>query len=276
MPVMQKQLHWSTQLNLVELRLRQFYVTEPHIITEQIADNLRNGAEILLPWILPVLKAFKNKHDPNPETVPDKYSSFRVTKLTYLGSSTHNQELIMCDVPVPPPKPPSGGYSHNVDEYWLYILVRINANLSVLDFFKFALVGRAGYGSGPVKDQFALIAPNTFQLATSRRLAFRSTSQSGNPVEPNLGKQRLWRDKLCSCLNGPVGPRIHTRWMSQTMLTVPRRDQSFHSSEQGRGSSRAVAGDIEGGTSEEGPEGGSGGRCRRGGKSAGLIESRAG
>ncbi|KAJ3756769.1 hypothetical protein EV360DRAFT_71687 [Lentinula raphanica] len=129
-----------------------------------------------------LLKAFENNHEPNPETVPDKYSSFRVTKLTYLGSSTHNEEIIMCDVPVPPPKPPSGGYfhNHNADEYWLYIMVRMNgqlranfvlslsrskhyqqANLSVRDFFAFALVGRAGYGSGPNKNQFALIAPNT-------------------------------------------------------------------------------------------------------------------
>ncbi|KAJ3828571.1 hypothetical protein F5880DRAFT_1608384 [Lentinula raphanica] len=53
----------------VELRLRQFYVTEPHIITEQIADNLHNGAEILLPWILPVLDASgETEYKLDPET----------------------------------------------------------------------------------------------------------------------------------------------------------------------------------------------------------------
>ncbi|KAJ3820430.1 hypothetical protein F5880DRAFT_1509363 [Lentinula raphanica] len=152
---------------------------------------------------------------------------------------------------MPLQKPPRG-YFHNADGYWLYILVRKNsllranfvlslfrpksyqqANLSVHDFFKFALMGRAGYGIVSKKDQFALIAPNELLAAT--RLAFRSTSQSGNPVEPNLGKRRLRRDKLCSRLNGPVGPGIQTRWMSQTMLTVPRRDRIFHSSKQGRG-----------------------------------------
>ncbi|KAJ3840862.1 hypothetical protein F5878DRAFT_640023 [Lentinula raphanica] len=154
---------------------------------------------------------------------------------------------------MPLQKPPRG-YFHNADGYWLYILVRKNsllranfvlslfrpksyqqANLSVHDFFKFALMGRAGYGIVSKKDQFALIAPNELLPACGNAISFSVDKSEWQPSGTEPRKTET-----------PAG---------QTVFSFERPPLSREG-----GSSRAVAGDIEGGTSEEGPGGGSGGR----------------
>ncbi|KAJ3723148.1 hypothetical protein C8R42DRAFT_665419 [Lentinula raphanica] len=134
-------------------------------ISEEVAGWLGEGVRYELPWILPVFDA-RQKHRPlDPETVPDKRSSFRVTKLTYMGSSTHISETIG----------PAEHFRESMDfdgVFWLDITV-LNPNGSLRArlymtwihpeiferqlpyFFEYfshhALVGQVGYGEGNVK-----------------------------------------------------------------------------------------------------------------------------
>ncbi|KAJ3756171.1 hypothetical protein EV360DRAFT_72207 [Lentinula raphanica] len=134
-------------------------------ISEEVAGWLGEGVRYELPWILPVFDA-RQKHRPlDPKTVPDKRSSFRVTKLTYMGSSTHISETIGQAEHFRESMPPEG-------VFWLDITV-LNPNGSLrarlymtwvhpeiferqlLYFFEYfshhALVGQVGYGEGDVK-----------------------------------------------------------------------------------------------------------------------------
>ncbi|KAJ3966803.1 hypothetical protein EV361DRAFT_1036693 [Lentinula raphanica] len=170
---------------------------------------------------------------------------------------------------MPLQKPPRG-YFHNADGYWLYILVRKNsllranfvlslfrpksyqqANLSVHDFFKFTLMGRAGYGIVSKKDQFALIAPNELLPARGNAISFSVDKSEWQPSGTEPWKTETPAGQTVFSFERPRRPRNSD--------TMDEPDNVDSLSREG-GSSRAVAGDIEGGTLEEGPGGGSGGR----------------
>ncbi|KAJ3723149.1 hypothetical protein C8R42DRAFT_28104 [Lentinula raphanica] len=111
---------YTVELKLHHLRPKG---TKPHVITEEVADNLRDGMEILLPWILPIFVADEENRRLDPKTVPDLHSSFRVSELSYEGSYTTGRESIVPRDQAKHFHMPRDGWSVGIDEYWLYLMI---------------------------------------------------------------------------------------------------------------------------------------------------------
>ncbi|KAJ3756176.1 hypothetical protein EV360DRAFT_72212 [Lentinula raphanica] len=138
---------------------------KPHVIDAVVADNLCSAIELLLPWTLPILIASKEGHRQDPNNVPDKRRrSYRVTKLSYMGSSSDPSDVFYDLVPEGTTRPvddaesqlrikildPSGRHQALYDHAVCFYepdLFELNRRLSKLELFRY-IVGRGSYDNG--------------------------------------------------------------------------------------------------------------------------------